>query len=101
MSSNTKIFKMWSLYPFISRDISVWAKEGDEEALKKVITENAGDLVAKGPYLIDSFQKDGKVSYAFRIVFQSYERTLTDEEINAIMNRVTEALKKEPTWQVR
>jgi len=57
--------------------------------------------VAKGPYLIDSFQKDGKVSYAFRIVFQSYERTLTDEEINAIMNRVTEALKKEPTWQVR
>ena len=40
----------------------------------------------------DVFKKDGKISYAFRLVFQSPERTLTDDEINKIMNAVTEEL---------
>ena len=39
--------------------------------------------------------------YAYRIIFQSYERTLLDEEINVVMNRITEKMNDQTGWQVR
>src|SRR3989344_4015463 len=76
-------FKMWSLYPFISRDISVWAGEEDGEKLKKIIKENATELLIQDPYVFDSFKKparpgggEDKISYAFRLVFQSMDRII-------------------------
>lgn len=105
---NTK-FKMWSLFPFIARDIAVWVPEGiSAEDVLKVIKDNMGDMVVRGPELFDEFKKparpgggDGKTSYAFRLVFQSYERTLTDAEINEVMTQITNKIKEKNGWQVR
>lgn len=96
-------FKMWSLFPFISRDISVWLPEGvDKYELKKILVENGTDLLIKEPYVVDSFVgKDGRTSYAFRLVFQSYDRTLTDAEVNDIMNKISSKIKENSGWQVR
>ena len=95
-------FKMWSLFPFIARDIAVWVPEDvKSENIAKIIKENAGDVVVRGPELFDEFKKDGKVSYAFRLVFQSYDRTLTDEEINVFMTNITNKIKENSGWQVR
>jgi|SRR3989338_3048936 len=101
-------FKMWSLYPFISRDISVWAGEEDGEKLKKIIKENATELLIQDPYVFDSFKKparpgggEDKISYAFRLVFQSMDRTLIDAEINEIMTKITNKIKDNNGWQVR
>ena len=38
---------------------------------------------------------DGKVSLALRLTFQSAERTLTDEEVQAAMQRIIDALTRE------
>ena len=38
---------------------------------------------------------DGKVSLSFRLTFQSLERTLTDEEVQAAMQKIIEALTRE------
>jgi len=94
-SSNLEAkFKMWSLFPFIARDIAVFVSENVKSAeVSKIIKENMGDMVIKGPELFDEFKKDGKISYAFRLVFQSYERTLTDTEVNEIMNKITDKIK--------
>ncbi len=95
-------FTMWSLYPFITRDIALWVPEGtDSELVRKVIAENINELVVKGPNLFDSFTKDGKTSYAFRLVFQSYEKTLTDEEVGAVMDKITNKIKENNDWQLR
>ena len=94
-------FKMWSLYPFIARDIAVWAGIEDMDALKKILKDNAGELLIREPYMFDSFSKEGKTSYAFRLVFQSYDRTLTDVEINEIMTKITNKIKEKSGWQVR
>ncbi len=95
-------FHMWPLFPFIARDIAVWVPENVKSLeVEKIIKENMGDMVIKGPELFDEFKKDGKVSYAFRMVFQSYERTLTDAEVNDVMNKVSEKIKENPSWQVR
>ena len=95
-------FKMWSLFPFIARDIAVWVPENVKSPdVEKIIKDNMGDIVIRGPELFDEFKKDGKTSYAFRLVFQSLEKTLTDQEVNEIMTRITNKIKEKNTWQVR
>ncbi|MBU0999186.1 phenylalanine--tRNA ligase subunit beta [Patescibacteria group bacterium] len=99
-------FKMWSLFPFIARDVAVWVPEGvKSEEVSKIIKENMGDMVIRGPELFDEFKKGSQVSYAFRLVFQSCERTLTDPEVNEIMTKITNKIKDKKTngigWQVR
>ncbi len=87
------MFKPYSLYPFISRDIALWVHEGTEaESIEAVLREKAGNLLVRLE-LFDEFKKDGRISYAFRLVFQSFERTLTDDEINAIMEVIYGEMK--------
>jgi len=94
-------FVMWSLFPFIARDVAVWVpSEVESKQVAKVIKDNVGDLVIRGPELFDEFSKDNKKSYAFRIIFQSYDRTLTDAEVNDIMIKINEKLK-DNNWEVR
>lgn len=97
-----KTFKMWSLFPFIARDIAVWVpQEVKSEEVANIIKENVGEMVVRGPELFDEFKKDGKISYAFRLVFQSYERTLNDQEVNDIMTKINDKIKENVDWQVR
>ena len=97
-----KKFKMWSLFPFIARDISVWVPEEiKSENVQKIIKENMGEMVIRGPELFDEFKKGNQISYAFRLVFQSFDRTLTDNEVNDIMTKITNKIKEKNGWQVR
>lgn len=94
------LYKPFSLYPAISRDIALWVTQGTEPSLvEEVINKTAGALRVRTT-LVDVFTKEDRTSYAFRLVFQSYEKTLTDEEINAIMESVYTAVK-EKGWEVR
>ena len=92
-------FASISQYPFVTRDIALWVKEATAEEVEKVLVENAGDLLTRTT-LFDTFEKDGRTSYAFRLVFQSHEKTLTDEEVNDIMERIGDVLK-EKDWEIR
>lgn len=82
-------FKLWSVYPFITRDISVWVPEDtDQSVLANLYKELGGKLLIKEPELIDKFAKDKRVSLSYRLVFQSLEKTLTDEEIKPITEEI-------------
>ena len=101
LNSQANSFKMWSLYPFISRDIAVWVPETlDKEKLKNLLIENGTNLLIREPYLFDSFSREGRTSYAYRLVFQSYDKTLSDDEINLIMEKINAKIS-ELGWQVR
>jgi phenylalanyl-tRNA synthetase beta chain len=92
-SENINYFKMWSLYPFVTRDIAVWVPDNvSPEELSNIYHEFGTELLVKDPILVDTFKKDGRISYAFRLIFQSYDRTLTTEEINLLMSKITEKL---------
>ncbi len=85
-------YKPFSLYPFITRDIALWVPAGTEASVvEQLIRDNAGELLARFDQF-DQFEKEGRISYAFRLVFQSFDRTLTDEEVNGSMSNVTAAL---------
>ena len=87
-------YQPFSVYPFIVRDIALWMPAGTDDGLtKSLIQENTSELLVRLDQF-DRFEKEGRVSLAFRLVFQSNERSLTNEEVNGVMERIYEALKK-------
>jgi phenylalanyl-tRNA synthetase beta chain len=78
-------FKQWSNFPFITRDIAVWiSNESQKILLQKIIETFAQMHCARPAVLFDTFMKEGKTSMAYRLVFQSTEKTLTDDEVEKI-----------------
>ena len=106
IGDKNKKYKKISQFPFMIRDIAVFTPEGTkEDEVLSIINKEAGELMIKNR-LFDVFTKtfeDGtkKTSYAYRIIFQSYDRTLTDDEVNSIMTKITEKMNKNSGWQVR
>ena len=98
--SQTERYQPFSRYPFIVRDIALWTPQGTEPVeVLDVIRAQAGELLVRSE-LFDRFEKGEKLSLAFRLVFQSFEKTLTDTEANAVMEKVYVAVK-EKGWEVR
>lgn len=86
-------YQPFSLYPFITRDIALWVpSDTNASVVESIIREHATNLLARIDKF-DEFEKEGRTSYAFRLVFESMERTLTDDEVNVIMNSVSTALR--------
>lgn len=94
-------FRPYSLYPFALRDIAAWTPEGTEETeVVNVIVKEAGELLVRIDQF-DRFEKEGRVSYAFRLVFESMERTLSDADLDPAMVRISDALNAKEGWEVR
>lgn len=87
-------YQPFSIYPFVLRDIAAWTQEGTTaDQFEKVIRDASGELLVRAN-IFDQFTKDGRTSYAFHLVFQSREKTLSDVEINEIMDRVYHVCKE-------
>ena len=95
-------FKMWSLYPYITRDIAVWiSKPEDQTKLEEIVTKFATQYCAREPVLFDHFEKEGRTSVAYRFVFQSYEKTLTEAEVEKWFGELVEKIKSEKGFEIR
>ncbi len=93
-------YQSFSNYPFIARDIALWVSSDVAESdIEKIIHERATELLVRFDQF-DRFEKEGRVSYAFRLVFQSMDRTLTDDEVNGIMDTISASLR-EAGYEVR
>ena len=59
-----------------------------------IIEKNAGELLVGRPLFFDSYEPKGgdKISYAFRLIFQSLDKTLTDFDANERMESISAAL---------
>ncbi len=94
-------YKKISQYPFMLRDIAVWTPAGTPPTeIEAIIKKHAGDLLAV-MRIFDTFEKEGRVSYAFHLVFQSNERTLTDDEVGDIMQKIEAEMNSKDGWEVR
>ena len=93
-------FAPYSSFPFVLRDIAVWVPESvSADDVLTLIRDNAGELLVRTD-LCDEFTKEGRTSYAFHLVFQAMDKTLTDDEVGTFMQAV-EAAMQEKEWEVR
>lgn len=94
------LYKPFSTYPSVSRDIAMWVGEGTElETVESTLQTAAGPLLVRLTHL-DTFTKDGRTSLAFRLVFQSNEKTLDGAEVDELMTAVYSDVAK-AGWEVR
>ena len=82
-----------SKYPFVLRDVAVFVPAGVGSEQTADLLRRSGGRLLRTVNLFDTFEVDGKVSYAFRLVFQSDERTLDDGAVNTQMESVYAALR--------
>lgn len=93
-------YRPFSLYPAVSRDIAMWVPETvTAESVSEILTANTGPLCVRLTH-VDTFSKDGKTSLAFRLVFQSSEKTLTDEEVQGYMDTLYKTVADQG-WEAR
>jgi phenylalanyl-tRNA synthetase alpha chain len=110
---NLKRFVPFSKYPPCPKDVSFWlssttAAGGNtkgtfhENDVMEIVRNVAGDVV-EDVRLIDEFThpKTGRKSMAYRIVYRSLERTLTNDEAVAFHEDVRKALVKELGVELR
>jgi len=94
-------YKTISAYPFAVRDVAVFVpNEIEVSKVEELIKQHLNTNVVRFA-MFDKFTKEEKTSYAFRLVFQSNEKTLTEEEINSVMNPIYETLKAHEGFEIR
>ncbi|MCF7797524.1 MAG: phenylalanine--tRNA ligase subunit beta [Lentisphaeria bacterium] len=99
------IFTPYSQYPVVARDLSIIINEQVSHAeIQKVIEEKGGNFLQES-YLYDLYQGNtiapGEKSLTFRLVFQTLDRTLTEQEVDQAFDRVVRSLKTECNANLR
>jgi phenylalanyl-tRNA synthetase beta chain len=89
-------FKAYSTYPAADRDIAFFAPVKVTVAeIEKAIAKAGKDLL-QSVELFDEYRGDnvpkGQRSLAFRLIYRTSDRTLTDAEVEPVHNKVREAL---------
>ena len=86
-------------YPSVVRDVSILVADTLSAATVRGTIRSAAPETLTDVREFDRYQgkgvPDGKISLSFRLTFQSLERTLTDEEVQAAMQRIIDALTRE------
>ena len=97
-------FKDISIYPTIKKDIAVILnKEVTSDEIAKVIKKATGNLLVNQE-MFDLYTSEAlgdKKSVAYSLTFGSNNKTLTDEEVNPVMEKVIEALEKNLKAELR
>lgn len=100
LSNKDYKYKTISQYPFALRDVALWVPESVSNLeVEEVLRQVGGETLVRCDQF-DTFKKDGVVSFAFHLVFQSMERTLGEGEINELMDKIYKALRAN-NWTIR
>lgn len=107
--SNITTFKPYSRYPACFKDVSFWlpppeegTKRMHENDLCDLVRDVAGDLV-EDVKMIDSFthSKSKRTSLCYRINYRSMDKSLSNEETNALHSDVVARLKNRFRVEIR
>ncbi|MDP2820661.1 MAG: phenylalanine--tRNA ligase subunit beta [bacterium] len=105
ISREERTFSSISAFPSVVRDISILVplEVKIDEVVRKI--DQLGGKLISDIELFDIYSEEelfkGKQSLAFRIIFQSENKTLSSEEIDNLMKNIIMGLEKQKDWQVR
>lgn len=98
-------YKQLPKYPAVSRDIAMLIDDSiNVYEIEKIIKKCSGNIL-EGYKLFDVYKgaqiPKGKKSVAYSVTFRADDRTLTDEEISEVFNKILAKLEKELNAQLR
>ncbi|MBU3935039.1 phenylalanine--tRNA ligase subunit beta, partial [Patescibacteria group bacterium] len=94
-----------SFQPAAVRDLAVLVPQGTKvvEVLNKI--NRAGGKLVRDVDLFDIYSGEeigqGKENFAFHIIYQAEDRTLSSKEIDEVHQRIIKALEENIRWEVR
>jgi phenylalanyl-tRNA synthetase beta chain len=93
----TRRFQALARFPAVTRDLSALVDAGLTAAELEAVVRDSGGEALRAVTVVDRYAGDripaGKVSLTLTLRYQHPERTLTGEEVQASLERVTRALK--------
>lgn len=72
----------------------MWVKEGTEIPVVEATLRAAATTLLVRLTHLDTFTKEGRISLAFRLVFQSHNKTLEASEVDVQMTAIYDAATK-------
>lgn len=104
-SDQSVFFQPINIYPAVRRDLAlVVNKDVTYDQLERIARKYASKLL-KQVSLFDVYEgtgvEEGKKSYALNFVLQNADKTLTDEDINKVMNKLISAYEREVGAKLR
>lgn len=95
----TPVYQSVAQYPSLSRDMAMAVDEAVMHSDIMRVIEKTAPVELTGVELFDIFHSEGlsqgQKSLGYSLTYQSRERTLTDEEANALHTVIKEALRRE------
>lgn len=99
------IFREISKFPGVERDFALLLNKDVEFSKIEQIAYKADRKLVKDVKLFDVYEgknlPEGKKSYAVKFYLQDEEKTLTDKQIDAVMQKIYKSLEKEIEVQLR
>ena len=97
-SNTERFYKPLPKYPAMSRDIALLVKEDIYVAEMESIIKEAGGKLLESVALFDVYRgkqvAEGRKSVAFNLKYRASDRTLTDEEVVKVHQKVLDALRE-------
>lgn len=98
-------YKQLPKYPAVTRDMAMLLDDGiNVYEIEKIIKKCSGNIL-EGYKLFDVYKgaqiPHGKKSVAYSVTFRAEDRTLTDDEITEVFNKILSKLEKELGAQLR
>ncbi|MFZ5352421.1 MAG: phenylalanine--tRNA ligase subunit beta [Bacillota bacterium] len=95
-SSPIKKYKQLPKYPSVERDIAIVVTEEITAGQIEEIIKNKGGKIVEDVKLFDIYRgsqvQEGYKSMAYKIVYRSDEKTLTEEDISKVHNKILNSL---------
>lgn len=104
-SQNKVIYKALPKYPSVKRDLALVVEKNIAFGTIETLAKKEAKSLLTEISLFDVYEgekvEQGKKSYAVSFVFQNSEKTLTDEEVEKMMNRLVATFEREIGASVR
>jgi phenylalanyl-tRNA synthetase beta chain len=103
--NNSTRFNEIAKFPAVKRDLSMVLDEGIEFAELKKVAFNVDRKILQQVDIFDVYKgkgiPEGKKSYALSFVLQDSAKTLTDKQIDKVMNNMMNAFKRDFDAEIR
>jgi phenylalanyl-tRNA synthetase beta chain len=87
-----QLFEMYSRFPFVEKDLALIVEDDVKAADLEGLINKIGNPLVNQVEVFDLYRGDhlgeNKKSIAFRIRFQSSEKTLNEKEVSKIFNKI-------------